>query len=128
MPGKEITNYYELLEVQPDASNMDIINAYRQAKLTYKTDSIATYSLFDDVELNRICTEIEKAYETLSDLGKRQAYDAALATNQSDRQPCHQPDSPDSCAAPGAPTQASHQNNVVDIAAESHTKNTRTEN
>jgi len=122
MPGKEIINYYELLEVQPDASNMDIINAYRQAKLTYKTDSIATYSLFDDVELDRIRTEIEMAYETLSGIGKRQAYDAELAARQSNRPACHRPDSPDSCTAQGAPTQASHENNVVDLVAEAHTK------
>ncbi|MDQ6960425.1 MAG: DnaJ domain-containing protein [Mariprofundaceae bacterium] len=80
MSSKKITNYYALLEVRPDASNMDIINAYRQAKLTYKTDSIAAYSLFDNVELDRIRTEIEQAYQTLSSLEKRQAYDAELAS------------------------------------------------
>ena len=118
MNSKKITNYYELLEVQPDASSMDIINAYRQAKLTYKTDSMATYSLFDDVELDQIRTEVEQAYQTLTSPEKRRAYDADLAAGQSNRQSCRQSGSTDSRTAQGAPTQASHQNNVVDLAAE----------
>jgi len=79
MPVAKIINYYELLEVPSDASNMDIINAYRQAKLTYKADSIATYSLFDEADLDRIRGEIETAYRVLTSIEKRHAYDAELA-------------------------------------------------
>ncbi len=107
MSKKKKNNYYELLEVQPDASNMDIINAYRQAKLTYKTDSIATYSLFDDVELERIRTEIENAYDILSHIEKRQIYDAELAQMQSNDKP-----SPDNLSVLGL-----HHDNVVDMIA-----------
>lgn len=71
-------NYYELLEIAPDASNMDIINAYRQAKLAFRPESLAAYSLFDEAEIERLRQQIETAYETLSNKEKRMAYDAAL--------------------------------------------------
>jgi len=72
-------NFYELLEVRPDASSMDIINAYRQAKLTYKPESLAAYSLFDEDELETIRAGIEQAYLALSSPEKRRAYDTLLA-------------------------------------------------
>ena len=102
MGGKITTNYYELLEIRPDASNLDIINAYRRAMLAYRSDSLATYSLYDDGEADRIRTEIEQAYQILSNPEKRLAYDAELASTTSYRQP----------EKPGATT----QNNVVDLA------------
>jgi curved DNA-binding protein CbpA len=79
MSKNKITDYYALLEVRPDASNMDIINAYRRAKLTYKADSMATYALFDDAELDQIRAEIEQAYQTLSNPERRRDYDTELA-------------------------------------------------
>jgi len=79
MPKKKPVNFYELLEVRPDASNMDIINAYRQAKLTYKPESLAAYSLFDEDELETIRADIEQAYLALSSPEKRRTYDAMLA-------------------------------------------------
>lgn len=82
-------NYYELLDVAPDAKNLDIIRAYRRAKLTYKIDSMATYSLFGEAELERIRTEIELAYHILSDPEKRQAYDNELGACPESRQPRH---------------------------------------
>lgn len=114
MSKNKPTDYYALLEVRPDASNMDIINAYRQAKLTYKADSMATYSLFDDAELDQIRAEIEQAYQTLSNPEKRRAYDAELAagspselrTGDADHSP--------------AEGTTSHDN-VVELAAKSQT-------
>lgn len=85
-------NYYELLDVAPDAGNLDIIRAYRRAKLTYQSDSMATYSLFEEAELDRIRSEIERAYRTLSDPELRRAYDEVLAPDPDDR--C-QADAPD---------------------------------
>lgn len=100
------TNYYALLEIRPDASNLDIINAYRRAKLAYKSDSLATYSLFDDGEADRIRTEIEQAYQILSNPEKRLAYDAELASSPSHRQP----------EKPGHIARAGAHDNVVDLA------------
>ncbi len=81
MSGKT-ANYYELLEIRPDASNMDIINAYRQAKLTFKADSMATYSLFDEEELRQMQEQIEQAYATLSNIEKRRVYDRQLGLSR----------------------------------------------
>lgn len=108
---KKITNYYELLEVHPDSSNMDIINAYRRAKLTYKADSMAAYSLYDDAELDHIRDEIELAYQTLTSPEKRREYDAELAASRAKREPSHRVN------VRRVPAQASPRNNVVDLAA-----------
>ena len=78
MSEKLPVNYYELLDVSPDAKNLEIIRAYRRAKLTYRADSMATYSLFEEAELEHIRDEIEQAYQTLSNPEKRQAYDVEL--------------------------------------------------
>jgi len=106
MGAKVTTNYYELLEIRPNASTMDIINAYRRAKLAYRSDSLATYSLYDDGEADRIRTEIERAYQILSNPERRQAYDAELASDSSHRQP----------EKPGHAAREATQNNVVELA------------
>ncbi len=108
MSSRTKPDFYQLLGIQPDASNMDIINAYRQAKLTYKTDSMAVYSLFDDTELNQIRADIERAYNTLSHAEKRLAYDAGLR-----QQASGQTEKPERQHA-GDP----RQNNVVDLTTE----------
>jgi len=106
MKRSKASNYYELLEVSQDASSMDIINAYRQAKLTYKPDSLAAYSLFDEDELERIRADIEQAYLALSSPEKRRAYDAMLAEKNGAR-----------TGHPAVET-ADSQNNVVELSGE----------
>jgi len=69
------TDYYELLDVSPKASTMDIIHAYRQAKLAFQEDSPATYGLFSDVEMQEMRDQIDQAYHVLTDSEKRRAYD-----------------------------------------------------
>lgn len=69
-------DYYELLEVSPTASAMDIIHAYRRAKLAFQEDSMATYSLFSESDMEELREQIEEAYRTLSDSEKRREYDA----------------------------------------------------
>jgi len=74
---RPVKDYYELLQVSPDAGPMDIIHAYRHAKLAYQPDSLAVYSLYSDEEIEHIRAQIEEAYHVLSDPEKRRAYDAA---------------------------------------------------
>jgi curved DNA-binding protein CbpA len=69
-------DYYTLFQISPEASRIDIINAYRHAKLAYQQDSLAIYSLFSEQELEQIQTEVEEAYRVLSDPEKRRDYDA----------------------------------------------------
>ena len=73
-----MTDYYSLLRITPQASKLDVINAYRHAKLTYRKDSLAVYSLYTEDELALIRQEVDKAYAVLSDREKRRAYDAEL--------------------------------------------------
>ncbi|OIQ04123.1 MAG: hypothetical protein AUK36_01030 [Zetaproteobacteria bacterium CG2_30_59_37] len=69
------TDYYSLLRISPQASKLDIINAYRHAKLTFRKDSLAVYSLYSEEELAEIRQEVDKAYAILSDREKRRVYD-----------------------------------------------------
>jgi len=70
------TDYYSLLRIPSNASKLDIINAYRHAKLTFRKDALAVYSLYSEEELTEIRLEVDKAYAILSDREKRQVYDA----------------------------------------------------
>ncbi|MBI5181581.1 MAG: helix-turn-helix domain-containing protein [Nitrospirae bacterium] len=73
-------NYYEILEVKPDATYKEIEEAYRRAKETYSGESPATYSLFTAEECKEILNSIEMAYRTLSFSKSREEYDKRLAT------------------------------------------------
>ena len=84
----DLPDYYTLFQISPEASQIDIINAYRHAKLAYQQDSLAIYSLFSEQDLEQIQMQIEEAYIVLSDPKKRSNYDALhlrtdIDTNQS---------------------------------------------
>ena len=69
-------NYYEILDINPGASQEEIEEAYRRAKAVYGEDSVAVYSLYSSEERKRIMKRIMEAYETLRDPVKRKVYDA----------------------------------------------------
>ena len=71
-------NYYELLEILPDASPLEIRRAYKRAFDLYQDESIASYSFFLQDERNEILSLLEKAYLTLIDLDSRAQYDRSL--------------------------------------------------
>jgi flagellar biosynthesis protein FlhG len=73
--------HYEILELEPSASAEHIERAYRVARSTYSTDSLATYSVYDDSELGALQERIELAYAVLSDEQRRRAYDAELGAS-----------------------------------------------
>jgi DnaJ-class molecular chaperone len=70
-----LPDYYTLFQISPEASQIDIINAYRHAKLAYQQDSLAIYSLFSEQELEQLQREVEEAYSVLSNPEKRCDYD-----------------------------------------------------
>ena len=76
-PFKE-QNFYEVLEVSPDAVPLDIRRAYKQSFALYQDDSIASYSFFSEEERQEILSRIEQAYLTLINPEARTAYDQSL--------------------------------------------------
>lgn len=119
MGDERQASYYEVLGLHPDATQMDIISAYRQAKLAYQSDSIATYSLFDDAELNQIRAEIEQAYLTLSNPERRQVYDAELAAGLPGHAPHRPPEVVPEPPAEATSDEASGPSPDVGLAAQS---------
>lgn len=71
-------NYYELLDVNRDASAHEIEEAYRKALFTFEKDSLALYSLYTPEEREAVLSQIKEAYATLSDKSKKSAYDSLL--------------------------------------------------
>ncbi len=81
----EDLTYYELLEINADASSQDIHRAYERIRKIYEPNSIALYSLFSPEETTSINQRIEDAYRTLVYEETRKRYDALLS--QSRKQP-----------------------------------------
>ena len=72
----ESMNYYEILNIRPNATQKEIEKAYLLRKATYQRDSLATSGLIDDNEREQMLTRIEEAFLTLSSSIKRRAYDS----------------------------------------------------
>jgi DnaJ-class molecular chaperone len=71
-------NYYEMLDVKPDAAYFEIRHAYNAALQMYQADSLVSYSFFSQLERKEILTLLEKAYLTLINEKGRQDYDNDL--------------------------------------------------
>jgi curved DNA-binding protein CbpA len=71
-------NYYDALDVSPEATLQEIERAYWIARSTYQPDSIATYSVFSEQENAEILRRVEEAFAVLSDARLRREYDARL--------------------------------------------------
>lgn len=74
----EDLNYYELLEINPDASSQEVHRAYERIRKIYEPNSIALYSLFSAEETASINQRIEDAYRTLVYEETRKRYDLQL--------------------------------------------------
>lgn len=71
----ESDNFYDILDLRPDASPHQIREAYLRAKATYHKDSAALYSIISTEEREDILHLIEEAYKVLSSPQKRKEYD-----------------------------------------------------
>src|SRR5690606_7700092 len=71
-PMAEITDYYQVLEVDEGASAEEVKKAYRRLARTYHPDRNP-----DDPEAEERFKAVQEAYEVLSDPQKRKAYDRA---------------------------------------------------
>lgn len=71
-------SHYELLEISPDASPLEIRRAYKKIFDLYQDDALASYSFFSESERQEILAHLEEAYLTLIDAKTRAAYDEGL--------------------------------------------------
>lgn len=71
-------NYYQLLDISPQASFQEVRSAYDQAMSIYSADSIPTYSLFSQKERELILSRLANAYKTLTNSRLRDEYNQSL--------------------------------------------------
>jgi DnaJ-class molecular chaperone len=71
-------NYYELFKIPYNASSFEVRQAYKNILAIYEENSLATYALFAEDEREMILSKIEKAFSTLIDDEKREAYNKSL--------------------------------------------------
>jgi len=73
-------SHYEVLEIAPEAAAEEVERAYQLALATYGEDSLATYSVYDDGEVELVRERIELAYQVLADADRRGAYDREVGS------------------------------------------------
>jgi DnaJ-class molecular chaperone len=71
-------NYYEMLDLKPNAVPYEIRHAYNAALQLYHPGSLVSYSFFSEKERREILALIEKAYQTLINDQFRKEYDEEL--------------------------------------------------
>jgi len=71
-------HFYELLNVEFNASPLDISRAYKELHELYREDSLASYSFFCKQERQEILAKLQEAVSTLMDEDKRYRYDRLL--------------------------------------------------
>ena len=75
MPEMEMPDYYELLEISPQATQDTIHRVYRYMAARYHPDNLATGNL-------EKFTQLTSAHKVLSEPNRRSEYDAQRATRQ----------------------------------------------
>lgn len=70
--------HYELLEISPNASPLEIRRAYKKIFDLYQDEAMASYSFFSDKERREILARLEEAYLILIGAESRAAYDRVL--------------------------------------------------
>ena len=75
MKSLDECNYYELLDVAPDAPKSAVEEAYRNAVELFGADSVVSYSFLSDPEREELLERLAAAYRTLSHDARRREYD-----------------------------------------------------
>ncbi|MEQ1721548.1 MAG: helix-turn-helix domain-containing protein [Pseudobdellovibrio sp.] len=74
-------NYYEILELNENATQQEIHMAYSKAKMTYSAENKALHSIFSAEEASELRTLVEEAYEVLSNNTYRNIYEKRMLAN-----------------------------------------------
>ncbi len=78
----EEMDFYEILNLRLDATQVEVENAYLLAMATYREQAMASYGVLTAQERRLILDRIEDAFGTLADPGKRKAYDKMIAASR----------------------------------------------
>jgi flagellar biosynthesis protein FlhG len=71
-------NHYEVLEIDPAATEEEIRRAYRRVREVYGQESMVVVGLYTRDRLSALHLRFDEAYETLMDAERRRAYDVNL--------------------------------------------------
>jgi flagellar biosynthesis protein FlhG len=71
-------SHYEILEIDPAATEEEIRRAYRRVREVYGAESMVVCGLYDRERLASLHLCLEEAHDTLMDAERRRAYDIAL--------------------------------------------------
>jgi flagellar biosynthesis protein FlhG len=78
LPPSENENHYQLLEIEPTASDEEIRRAHRRVRQMYGRDSVAVSGLYTREGLDGLQRRFDEAYANLMDGQRRKAYDQRL--------------------------------------------------
>lgn len=71
----EPKTYYEILELEADATEKDVQESYLKLKNAFSKNATATYSIFDQSQAESELENIENAFQVLSNPERRKEYD-----------------------------------------------------
>lgn len=74
----EKLNYYEMLDISPDATPFEVRHAYNMSLQIYQDSSMASYSFFSEQEREKILARLKDAFSTLVNDKTRVEYDMML--------------------------------------------------
>ncbi|MBN2134973.1 MAG: helix-turn-helix domain-containing protein [Acidobacteria bacterium] len=77
-----MNNYYDILNIKPDATKTEVVESYQRLKKIFSEESNSIYGLFSPHMLSEKIQEIELAYQILSEGTKREKYDEELQSKE----------------------------------------------
>lgn len=85
--GNQSWNYYEVLEVSPEASQDIIYDAYKKAKQTYSIKNPDIFNIFSETEAIDWMNTIEEAYSIIGQPNSRRVYDQEMSSGVKKQSP-----------------------------------------
>ncbi len=78
-------SYYEILDLEPGATEEEVKRAYRTVRDTFGSSSSAIYSLYSPEETEAIASKLDEAFRVLTDRDRRRRYDRYLDSTSGDQ-------------------------------------------